>query len=153
MSVIVRENDNRIDELELEMISSLESINCPLKHLFTKGLYIREIFMPAGTLITSKIHNTSHPFTISKGSAEVSIDGKDWALLEAPYTGITQIGTRRILNIIEDCVWTTYHSLPYITGEENELSDERIESVIEAIEMDILLPYQNPLLTINNKID
>lgn len=153
MSEILRENDSIIDELESEMVSGLEPIICPLRHLFTKGMYIREIFMPMGTLITSKIHNTIHPFTISKGSAKVCIDGNNWVLLEAPYTGVTQIGTRRILYIEEDCVWTTYHPLPYITGEENNLSKESINSIVQNIENEILVPYQNPLLPNNFKLE
>src|SRR5208282_1500573 len=88
-------------------------IECPLKHEFTPGLYIRTIWMPAtkeGTLVLSKIHKTEHPYFISKGSASVWIEGQGWKLLRAPFRGITKPGTRRILFIHEDCVWTTIHA-------------------------------------------
>lgn len=139
-NIIIRENDDRVDELELFMVENYETINCPLVHRFTPGMYIREIFMPAGSLITSKIHKTEHPFTISKGRVAVSIDGKDWEEFEAPYTGITKPGTRRILYIIEDCVWSTYHLNPsdsqdleeiecrLIDKRENNLLKELIEN-------------------------
>ena len=74
MDAILRENDARIDELEAAL-QSYEPVHCPVKHRFTEGMYIREIFMPAGTLLTSKIHNTEHPYTISLGTAAVQIDG------------------------------------------------------------------------------
>lgn len=107
--VLVRQNDGIINELEAAMLENLPQVECPLVHRFTEGMYIREIFMPQGTLITSRIHLTNHPFTISKGRVKVSIDGGEWVEYEAPYTGITKSGTRRILFIEEDCVWSTYH--------------------------------------------
>jgi hypothetical protein len=134
MEAILRINDDRIDTLESVMIENFESIVCPLIHRFTPSMYVREIFMPKGSLITSKIHITEHPFTISKGKVSVSIDGDDWQIYEAPYTGITKIGTRRILYIEEDCVWTTYH-----VNEDNCTN-------VEEIEDRILDKYVNKLL-------
>jgi hypothetical protein len=141
--VIIRENDERVDELEHFMVENYEVIECPLVHRFTPGMYIREIFMPAGSLITSKIHKTEHPYTISKGKVAVSIDGKDWEEFEAPYTGITKPGTRRILYIIEDCIWTTYH-----------VNDDNCED-LEQIEEKIIEKRENTLLKdiMNKKIE
>ena len=76
--VLVRQNDGIINELEAAMLENLPQVECPLVHRFTEGMYIREIFMPQGTLITSRIHLTNHPFTISKGRVKVSIDGGEW---------------------------------------------------------------------------
>ena len=90
-------------------------------------MYIREIFMPAGSLVTSKIHKTEHPFTVSKGKVAVSIDGKDWEEFEAPYTGVTKPGTRRILYIIEDCIWTTYHVNQSDSQDLEEIEERLIE--------------------------
>ena len=53
---IKRVNDARIDELELKMVTDFDHVECPLVHRFTNKMYIREIFMPKGTLVTSKIH-------------------------------------------------------------------------------------------------
>jgi hypothetical protein len=125
--IIIRENDDRVDELEAFMADNYQMIECPLVHRFTPGMYIREIFMPAGSLITSKIHKTEHPFTVSKGKVAVSIDGQDWEEFEAPYTGITKPGTRRILYIIEDCIWTTYHLNPSDSQDLEEIEHRLIE--------------------------
>ena len=137
--VIIRENDERVDELEHFMVENYEVIECPLVHRFTPGMYIREIFMPAGSLITSKIHKTEHPYTISKGKVAVSIDGKDWEEFEAPYTGITKPGTRRILYIIEDCIWTTYH----INADNCEDLEHLEEKIIEKRENTLLKDVMN----------
>lgn len=143
--MIVRENDNILDELEVSMLNNLEVIYCPTTHKFTDGMYIREIIMPAGSLITSKIHKTEHPYTISLGRVAVSIDGNDWQEIEAPYTGITQPGTRRVLYILEDCVWTTYHRIDEMKSSFNDLTESEIEGIVKGIEDKILEPHVNYL--------
>ena len=89
--------NDRIDELEATMLENFEPINCPLVHRFTEGLYVREIFMPAGSLITSKIHNTQHQYFILQGKVSVWIDEGEEIFLEAPYIGVTEPGTRRVV--------------------------------------------------------
>lgn len=143
--MIVRQNDNIIDELEAAMIQNLEVIDAPLVHKFTDGMYIREIFMPAGSLWTSKIHKTEHPYVVSYGKAAVSIDNNEWYEITAPYTGITQPGTRRILYILEDCIWTTFHRIDGMKSSYNDLSEKEIEDIVENIENTILEPHINQI--------
>lgn len=144
--LIIRENDDKIDEVEAFMLNNMKLIECPLVHTFTPGLYIRQIFMPAtkeGTLVTSHIHKTCHPYNISDGKVLVDIDGKEWVELQAPFSGITKAGTRRVLYIIENCTWTTYHPLHFITGEENEWGEEEKDKLVDLIESIILEPHIN----------
>jgi hypothetical protein len=142
--VIVRENDNRIDELEAAVIQEVDSlIDAPLVHKFTDGMYIREIFMPAGSLWTSKIHKTEHPYVVSYGKVAVSIDADEWYEITAPYTGITTPGTRRVLFILEDCIWTTFHRVDGMKSGYNDLSKEEIEEIVKNIEDKILEPHIN----------
>lgn len=141
--MIVRKNDNRVDELEAAMFDGYELIDFPLIHRFAENMYIREIFMPKGALLTSKIHKTQHPFTVAFGAAAVSIDGEEWEEFGAPYTGITQPGTRRILYILEDCSWITYHIIEGMKFEYNDLSYEEIQKIVDKIEDEILEPHIN----------
>jgi hypothetical protein len=129
-----KQSDLKIDELEAAMLNNFSMINCPLVHRFTEGLYVREIFMPAGSLITSKIHKTQHQFFILKGAVSVWNNDGEEVYLEAPYIGTTEPGTRRILYIWEDCIWATSHPNP-----NNE--------TVEQIEERILEKYDNPLLS------
>lgn len=124
----------QLDRIE-QLMAEMPPIDCPLVHRFTPGLYIREIFMPAGALITSKIHRTTHPFVISKGRAKVWTQETGWVELTAPHGGITQPGTRRLLYIVEDTVWTTVHR--------TDLTD------IDAIEREIIEPRTAHLEGIN----
>ena len=45
----------------------MPQVECPLKHYFAPGVYLREIFMPAGSVVIGKIHKTEHFNIIQKG--------------------------------------------------------------------------------------
>jgi len=144
--MIIRENDEIVDNIEAAMMQLPdELIDGPLVHKFTEGMYIREIFMPAGSLWTSKIHKTEHPYVVSYGKVAVSIDAQEWYEITAPYTGITNPGTRRVLFIIEDCIWTTFHRIDGMKSEFNNLSEEEINKIVEEIEDKILEPHINQI--------
>lgn len=97
-----------IDQFEKEFSKRTQRI-MPVRHLFTPGLYTREIFMPAGTLLTSRIHLFEHPYVISAGVVSVWDEGSGWVKLRAPHLGVTKPATRRVLYIHEDTTWTTFH--------------------------------------------
>jgi len=113
---------NRIFKAE-ENFLKLPQIPMPLTHRFTPGLYIREIFMAKGSFCISKIHKTEHPFTISHGACMVWTLEDGVHLIKAPHTGITKPGTKRLLVMLEDTVWTTYHPT-------NETDVDKIEAEI-----------------------
>lgn len=111
---------------------SRPAVEMPVTHRFTPGMYIREIFIPAGTLLTSAIHKTEHPFVISKGRIAVISENEGRVIYEAPFTGITQPGTRRVLHAETDTIWTTFHATD--------------ETDVSKICLAILEPHVNPLL-------
>jgi hypothetical protein len=90
-------------------LMKLPPVECPLTHRFTPGMYIREIFMPKGSIVTSLLHLTTHPFFILKGDVNVYYPGLPVERYIAPYTGVTKAGTRRLLFNNEDTVWITCH--------------------------------------------
>jgi hypothetical protein len=143
--LIQRENDAALDELEALMIKEGEAVECPIVHLFTDGMYVRQMFVPKGSLITSRIHKTEHPYTVSLGALAVSIDGGEWDHIVAPHTGITIPGTRRVAYILEDCIWTTYHPVKEMKSEFNNLSEEEIEKIVLGLEDKLLIPHINQL--------
>jgi hypothetical protein len=102
-------NNKRIDHVERLIASHLEPVEMPLKHIFTDGLYTRHIFMPKGTILTSKIHKKQHPFVIMSGKIAVYTENAGTVTYEAPHFGVTEPGTRRVLYAIEDTIWITFH--------------------------------------------
>lgn len=148
MEAVVIDKEKALDILQVQL-GTLEPVECPLRHVFVKGVYIRQIFMPkitinskgeeVETIIISKIHNTEHPYIITEGKVAVFNKADDFlGLLEAPFIDMTIPGTRRLLHIVEDCYWMTIHILPYITGEENNWSEEDKELLLERIENDLI---------------
>lgn len=111
---MIRENDDRIDQLEAALFNEGNPVDMPVQDLFVPGMYIRTIYMPKGedgqeNIVTSAIHNTEHPFFVMAGKVAVFSDNDGEQIIEAPYFGITKPGTRRVLRIIEDTVWITCH--------------------------------------------
>lgn len=107
--LIPNSEHQRIDALEQRMLSAAPVVYLPLIHRFTPGLYIREIFMPAGTLLTSKIHRQEHPYVVLSGRVSVWIPGVGVQTFTGGHVGITKPGTRRVLYIHEDTRWITFH--------------------------------------------
>ena len=82
---------------------------CPLTHRFAEGVYVREIFIPAGTLIVGKIHKHTHPNFLMKGLVTVITEEGGMETLQAPKTMISPAGCKRVVFAHEDTVWVTVH--------------------------------------------
>ena len=82
---------------------------CPLKHSYGDGCYIREITMPKGMLLTSKMHNKKHPYFVLSGDVSVMTENGNIVRIKAPYHGMTEPGTKRLVFINEETVWVTVH--------------------------------------------
>jgi hypothetical protein len=145
MGEVKKNINSKIDELEAAMLENFEIVNCPLIHSFCSGFYIRQIFMPAGTLITSLIHKTRHTYQITKGVVKVKINEHEWETLEAGHAGVTEPGTRRILFIAEDCIWTTFHPILESEYPLNN-SEESKEEAVEKIGQRIIEKHENKIL-------
>jgi len=76
----------------------------PLKHTFVPGMCIREITMPAGVFVTSKIHKQEAPYFILKGDVSVLTE-QGIIRIKAGFHGVTTVGTKRLLYCHEETVW------------------------------------------------
>ena len=86
-------------------------VECPVTHNFAPDIYIREIFMPADTVVIGHKHLTEHFNVILKGKCRVMI-GDVVEELTAPCTFVSGAGSQKIVNVLEDCIWQTFHSNP-----------------------------------------
>jgi hypothetical protein len=146
-SLVSQQENDIIDVAEVMLLENdeFEPIEFPLKHVFIPGFYCRQIFMPAGSRLTSQIHKTRHPYVISQGKLVIYNKG-ECVELEAPVTGITNPGTRRILYIKEDTIFTTFHPFSTITGEENSYSKEEKKKLVDDLEELLIEKRINPLI-------
>ena len=100
--------NDKAEEFEGQMLAKPQ-VDCPLRHMFAPGVYLREITMPAGTDVLGHEHKTEHFNVVMKGKAEV-MNGKEVVeIIEAPYIFKSGPGVRKALKIIEEMVWVTVH--------------------------------------------
>jgi hypothetical protein len=118
---VVKPTITQIKNFE-DVLSKLPQKEAVVNHYFPDGIYAREIHMKAGMVVVGKIHKESHLNIISKGKLIVSTD-KGIEELNAPYTFISPRGTKRVLRVIEDVVWTTIHLNPSNTEDLDKLED------------------------------
>jgi hypothetical protein len=105
-----------IQALEVVMRDHPNQVAIKTTHHFTEGIYAREIFIPAGVLLTGKMHRTAHLNIVSRGAIEVWTE-EGMRLIRAPFAFVAPPGTKRVGLAHEDTVWTTVHPNP--TGEQN----------------------------------
>lgn len=143
MNELLTSKDEILDDLEVAL-AHLPRVELPVVHRFTPGMYIREISIPAGTMLTSMVHKTEHPFVLSQGRIKVTSDNEGSVIYEAPFTGITQPGTRRALHAETDVIWTTFHATDLTDVEAicDEILEPKDYSHIQQIDAD----YKPPVL-------
>ena len=112
------------------------------------GFYVRTAVLPADSVLISNRHGTWHPFIIRKGRGLVieEIDGVQTEVYEyiaggygehEHFTKLTKPGTRRIILVVEETEWTTFHAT------DKESPYEIMKSII--------VPNTNPLLSDDSK--
>ena len=82
---------------------------CPVQHHFAPGAYGREMTLPAGLVVVWKIHKHAHINVISKGRVQVFTEQDGVLELAAPCTFVSSPGTKRVVHVLEETVWTTVH--------------------------------------------
>lgn len=117
--------ENEISQMEGAFFGN--TINCPLKHSFTDGIYVREIFIPKGTMLTGRIHKHEHPNFLLKGTVKIATEYDGVQILKAPLSMISKAGTKRTLIALTDLVWVTVHHNP-----KNKQNIDELESDIVA---------------------
>jgi hypothetical protein len=103
-------------------------------HRFSKGIYTRELTMPAGTIIVGKRHAQEHLVVMSEGFCTVFTE-RGQEDLRAPCTFISPAGEKRALVIHERTTWITIHR--------TDATD------LTAIEAGLIIP--EPLLSLNRE--
>jgi hypothetical protein len=99
----------QILELETRMRAQPQVLIEPV-HYFAKGLYARQITIPAGVQLTGRIHRHEHLNIISCG--DISIWTEDGAVrIRGPATLVSRPGTKRVGFAHTETVWTTIHAV------------------------------------------
>ena len=108
-----------------EVILNMPQVDCPVTHHhFHKG-YGREMFIPAGTMLTGKVHKFTSLNILLEG--DISLMTPAGATrVQAPYIVVSPEGTKRLGYAHTDCRWICVHGT-----EETELDKIEAEVIID----------------------
>lgn len=141
---LLEERRERICQLEEAMKTIPTSYNMKefnkgkIQHHFGTKVYGRELFIPAGNIIVSKIHRGRTINVITQGVISVICPNNGYKTYEAPHIFVSEPYTKRIVISHEDTIWFTAHGNP------NEIEDlEDIENYVIAKDFSELMQLQN----------
>jgi hypothetical protein len=90
---------NKVDAL-LREVSALPQVECPVQHFFGPSIYIREVVMPAGTVVVGKYHKEDHLCNMIEGRMVVVGEDGEQREVAAPAVFMAKKG-RKTAYIIE----------------------------------------------------
>jgi hypothetical protein len=123
----VQERRSKVLALEAIMLQMKDrQVDLPLTHHFAPGLYLREMFIPAGVTLTGMIHKTEHFCILSQGSVQVDTD-EGVVTYSASSVIKSAPGAKRAIHALEDSVWINVHFNP--TNEQDLDTIEKIYTV------------------------
>jgi hypothetical protein len=105
----------------------------PLSHSFADGIYVREIRVPAGNYVVTKLFKQNHATFLMQGEVFV-ITEEGRQHIVAPASWITKKGTKRLIYVLEDCVWTTVHGNPTDEKDVDKIEEFVIAESYEELE-------------------
>lgn len=105
-------------------IGRLPQLDMQVKHDFADGLMARTLTIPAGTLLTSRLHKTKHVSIVSEGEITVWGDGVEPEVVTGPCTIVAEARTRRIGYAHRTTIWTTIFLNPRGLTDPDAVLDE-----------------------------
>jgi hypothetical protein len=90
---------NKIDVL-LQEVAARPQVECPVQHFFGPSIYIREVVMPAGTVVVGKYHKDDHLCNMIEGRMVVVGEDGEQREVAAPAVFMAKKG-RKTAYIIE----------------------------------------------------
>jgi len=129
--IISKDFINKVETLENAMLASDDvriakgnSDMFPLKHSFSEGVYIREMFMPKGGLVIGKLYKISHTWFLLSGELEVATDEGNEYYIGPCYVNAPE-GTKRVLHAVSDVIFVKVYTNP-----ENIIDTDKLEEIL-----------------------
>ena len=115
--------------LELEaLMRTMPQVESPAQHYHLNGVYVRSLFMPAGSLATGRIHNHESIGILAQGTLRIT-NGDTSIVVTAPYISVEKPGIKRLAYAETDCTFITVHrtDLDSVDAIEDELVSNSFE--------------------------
>jgi len=107
---VIEEHPSVTDQLDLakieERMLQCEQIEIPLTHIFSGGVYIRQIEVPRGAVIIGKRHRFASCNMLLKGKMEFfNEQDKSSEIFEAPYQFTSKPMGKKLALCLEDAIF------------------------------------------------
>ena len=102
----------------------------PITHKFSDQLYMRQMKMPADSMVVSAIHHTEHFWFLMEGVILVTTDGETVEHI-APCYELSKKGAKRLIQCLEDCIFVNVHKNPTNTQEIKDIEEALYSFTIE----------------------
>lgn len=127
LQVTGRDIREKLARLEAALFAG-DTVELPVKHHFSRGVYARELFIPKGTTLVGKIHKFSQVNIVSKGDISVLTEDGIKRLKAGDHI-VSAPGIKRAGYAHEDTIWTTVHGTH--ETDLDKLEDELIAASFE----------------------
>lgn len=113
-------------------MTDMPQVECPVRHYFAPGVYMREMTIPAGTVVVGAVHKHEHLAIVSKGVLRLTTEA---GVVEftAPATIHSYPGIKRIAHAITDVVITTVHHNPTNTQDHEVITREHTDATLDTL--------------------
>lgn len=119
-------------------------VETPIRHYFSPGIYAREMFIPAGTVLTGAVHKTEH-ISLFVGDITVLTDG-GMQRLTGHHTFVSKPGAKRVGYAHADTWCTGFFATEKtdITELENDLVEDAhlLQSSVSAVTANLPLKLE-----------
>jgi hypothetical protein len=128
-------NTPAILALEQAMLASFDQealkAQTDTQHYQIKGVYARTMFIPAGMLVTGKIHNFESIGILAQGTMRIT-NGETSVVVSAPYISVDKPGIKRLGYAETDCTFISVHRTD--AEEITDIEDELVSDTFEEFE-------------------
>jgi len=129
---VSREQMMQLEQAVREMPGQVD-IDELTSHHFADGIYLRQLFIPAGVVVVGKIHRTNHLTIICSGTVRVTTDN-GVEEITGPAVFRTDVGAKKAAFAITDCVIMNPH--PTKETDLVKIEEQFIAPSFEALETD-----------------
>ena len=125
------------DILRIEQeIMAMPQVTCPVEHYQIDGVYARSMFIPAGTILTGKIHNFESIAILAKGRIRIT-NGTESYIISEGHIMVDKPGVKRLGYAETDVIFITVHRTDNIEIE--AIEKELVSATFEEYKQQLLL--------------
>ena len=117
-------------------ILAMPQVELPIEHYQIDGVYVRSMFIPAGTILTGKIHNFESIAILAKGRIRIT-NGTDSYIISEGHIMVDQPGVKRLGYAETDVIFITVHRTD--NTEIDDIEKELVSDTFEEYEQQLLL--------------